>query len=115
MALNREMNAPGVNSVELALRHVDFSRFTKGLVVDEDVLMRRKILRCAGVNYPMFRVAVLAAPTDVGLSRRRGYLEGYIGLSCRWLPTVLQMWVLRSTCQFQVTSSLIMHAERSGL
>ena len=100
MALNREMDAPGANTVELPLRRVDFNRFFEGFVVDQDMLMRSEVLRGAGIEDPMSGVAVLAAvPTDVGFSRRCGRVEGYPGLSCRrWLRIVLQMRMLDPTC-----------------
>lgn len=80
LAFDHEMNAPGADSMEFALCRIDFDRFVKGLVVLHDLLVRRKVFRCARVKDPIFGVAVLTVPTDVGLScHLHGRMESYCG------------------------------------
>ena len=82
-AFNRDMDAPSANAVELSLCCVDFNRFDKGFVVDQDVFVRREVLRSTRIEDPIRWISAAAA-AHTGLSSHLGCLchcmEGYFGL-----------------------------------
>ena len=47
LTFNRDMDGPGADAVELSLRRVGFNRFIEGVVVDQNVLLRREVFRRA--------------------------------------------------------------------
>src|SRR5271170_3946550 len=116
LALNGEMNAPYADAMELTLRRADFHGFIEGLVIDQDVFMRCKVLRGTRVEDPMLWIAALAVVlVDIGFSHsfcRR--TKSYSSFRCccdGWLRFVLQMRILCPACRFDVPLPLAMGAK----
>src|SRR5436305_5246039 len=59
LAFNCEMNISCADAEEFTFCCINFNRFIESLVVDQDMLVRREVLRGTRIENPMFWIAVL--------------------------------------------------------
>src|SRR5271163_2953544 len=78
LALYRKMNTPCADAVELSLCRVDFHGFIEGFVVDQNMSVRREVLRGTRIEDPMFWIAALTV-VSIDLCRCS---ERYSGFRC---------------------------------